>query len=315
MADLNDVYFELDLPKDRPLEVIGFGENTVDSVCRIPYYPEHDSKVRMERMVRFCGGQIATACSFWARMGLRTRYVGRVGDDDLGRFVAEELGRESMELALDVAPGAGSHHSLILVDRATGGRTILYDRDPRLRYGRNEPDRVKLTEGLLLHMDANDLEASIRAAGCAAEEGMAVSVDIDRVEDGTGRLLELADFLIVSRNFLATFGGTGEWRHDLANLSRACPGFVAVTRGEAGAAALWEGAVYEFPGFAVEAVDSTGAGDMFHAAFVYAVLQGWSVGRCLRFSNAAGALACTRLGARAAIPSLEEILELEGSRN
>lgn len=311
MQDLDDVYFELELPKQRPFQVIGFGENAVDWVCRIPRYPEHDTKVRMERMLRFCGGQIATACSFWARLGLRTRYVGRVGDDDLGRFVRQELSGEPMDLALEVVPGAFSHHSLILVDHATGGRTILYDRDPALQYGDADLDRVILTEGRLLHVDADDIEASIRAASWASGSGMAVSVDIDRAENGVERLIEKAGFLIASRGFVSSFGGTGEWRRDLAKLDDACPGFVAMTRGEKGAAACWEGQLYEFPAFRVRTVDSTGAGDMFHAAFVFAVLEGWSVARCMRFANAAGALACTRLGARPAIPTLEETLALE----
>ncbi|MEJ2146113.1 MAG: carbohydrate kinase family protein [Acidobacteriota bacterium] len=310
--DLNDVHFELDLPEGRRFQVVGFGENAVDWVCRVPSYPEHDAKIRMERMLRFCGGQIATACSFWARLGVPTRYVGRVGDDDLGRFVQEELAGEAMDLKLEVVPGAFSHHSLILVDHATGGRTILYDRDPALRYGHADLDRIVLTEGSLLHVDANDVEASIRAATWAVEAGMAVSVDIDRVEPGTERLLEKARFFIANRSFVASFGGTGDWRRDLAKVDEACPGFVAMTRGEGGAAACWEGRSYEFPSFSVPVVDSTGAGDMFHAAFIFAVLRGWSVGRCMRFANAAGALACTRLGARPSIPTLEEILALEG---
>ncbi|MFZ0427729.1 MAG: carbohydrate kinase family protein [Acidobacteriota bacterium] len=311
MHPLNDVYFDLRLPQDRPFQVTGFGENAVDWVCRVPRYPELDSKLPMEPMLRFCGGQIATACSFWARLGLRTRYIGRVGDDEPGRFVIEELSREAMDLALEVVPGASSHHSLILVDHASGGRTILYDRDPALRYGPGQLNRAKFGESCLLHLDANDLTASVQAAAWANEAGTAVSVDIDRVEPGTERLLERARLLIASRGFVSEFGGTGDWRRDLQRVGSCCPGFVAVTRGAAGAAALWEGQVYDFPGFPVRVIDSTGAGDMFHAAFVYAVLRGWSVARCLNFANAAGALACTRLGARQAIPALEEILAVE----
>ena len=86
MHPLNDVYFDLQLTQDRPFQVTGFGENAVDWVCRVPRYPELDSKLPMEPMLRFCGGQIATACSFWARLGLRTRYIGRVGDDEPGRL-------------------------------------------------------------------------------------------------------------------------------------------------------------------------------------------------------------------------------------
>ena len=309
--DWDDLHFDFNLPHDRPFDVVGFGENAVDSVCRVRRLPEPDTKVRMERMLRFCGGQVATACSFWARLGLRTRYVGRVGEDELGRFVADELGRERMDLKLEIVPGAASHHSLILVDRATGGRTILYDRDPALQYREGELDRELLVQGRLLHLDAGDLEASIQAARWVSEAGGIVSVDIDRVEPGTEQLLARADVLIANRSFVTDFGKTGDWRSDLAVVADACPGFVAVTRGAAGAAACWRGRLAEFSPYSVGTVDSTGAGDMFHAAFVYAVVAGWPIGRCMRFANAAGALACTRLGARPAIPTLDEILALE----
>ncbi len=311
MGSLEDVYFPVEFPENRPFQVVGFGENAVDWVCRVPHYPAHDSKVKMERLLRMGGGQIATACSFCSRFGLKTRYVGRVGDDDLGRFMREDLGREDMDLVLETVPGSFNHHSLIIVDQPTGGRTIIFDRDPRLRYGDNELDEEPIVQGQILHLDGNDVSASAKTAIWAQQAGQKVCLDIDRVQPGVETLLRHTDFLIASRSFVAAFGGSGDWRADLRCCAEVCPGFVAVTRGENGAAALWEGRIYEFPAFRIEVVDSTGAGDMFHGAFIYSVLQGWSVERTMRFSNAAGALACTRYGARAAIPTLEEILKLE----
>lgn len=313
MDSLDDVYFDLRLPGDRPFEVVGFGENAVDLVCRVPHYPEHDTKVRMDRLLQMGGGQIATVCSLCARFGLRTRYVGRVGDDDLGRFMRRELAKDPMDLVLETVPGAFNHHSLIIVDRPTGGRTIIWDRDPRLRYKEGELERDQLVEGQVLHIDGNDLRASVQAARWAREAGMRVCLDIDRVQPGVEALLEVTDFLIASRTFVSAFGRQEDWRVNLRRVARSCPGFVAVTRGDRGAAALWDGEIHEFPAFSVEVVDSTGAGDMFHGGFLYGVLRGWSVGRCMRFSNAAGALACTQYGARSSIPKLESVLEMEAA--
>lgn len=312
-TSLDDVFFGVDFPSDRQFQVVGFGENAVDWVCRVPHFPEYDSKVRMERMLWMGGGQVATACSFCARFGLRTRYVGRVGDDELGRFARRDLGSEPMDLVMETVAGAFSHHSLIIVDRPTGGRTIIWDRDPNLRYGPGELRRDKLVEGQILHMDVSDLPASIQVGQWAHEAGMKICLDIDRVQPGVEELIRLTDFLIASRSFVSAFGGTHDWRHNLSLVAEACPGFVAVTRGAMGVAAWRDGKIHEYPAFRVPCVDSTGAGDMFHGAFIYSVLQGWSIGRCLRFSNAAGALACTKLGARCAIPTLEEILELEAA--
>ncbi|GAB4115759.1 MAG: sugar kinase [Acidobacteriota bacterium] len=310
---LDDVRLPLELPADRRFQIIGFGENAVDWICRVPQFPAPDSKVRMERMLQMGGGQIATACSMCARYGLRTRYVGRIGDDELGRFLERDLGSEPMDIQLDVVPGAFSHHSLIIVDRPTGSRTIIFDRDARLRYSPGELRRELLVEGQILHADGNDLEASVQAARWAREAGMKVCIDIDRVQPGVEDLVAVTDLLIASRSFVEGFGGRKDWRKNLLHLSQVCPGLVGMTRGELGAALVWDGTIVEFPAFCVEVVDSTGAGDMFHGGFLYALLQGWSLGRCVRFANAAGALACTRLGARAGIPALEEVLQLERS--
>lgn len=313
--DLDQVKLDLKLPADRPFQVIGFGENALDWVCRVPHYPAHDSKVRMDRMLRMGGGQIATACSLCARYQLRTRYVGRIGDDDLGQFLQADLGSESMDVQLEVVPGAFSHHSLIIVDRLTGCRTIIFDRDARLRYGAGELRRELVTAGQILHVDGNDLEASIQAARWAREAGMKVCVDIDRVQPGVEELVHITDFLIASHSFVEAMGGCSNWRDNLRMLAKACGGLVGVTRGELGSAVLWDGKVVEFPAYRIEVVDSTGAGDMFHGGFLYALLQGYPLGRCMRIANAAGALACTRYGARAGIPSLEDVLAMERSGN
>lgn len=314
MRQLDQTPLQPDLPWGRSFQVIGFGENAVDFVCRVPHYPEHDSKIRMERMLRLGGGQVATACSFCARYGLRTRYVGCVGDDDLGEFARKDLSRESMDIVLDIVDGSTSHLSLIIVDRMTGSRTIVWDRDPKLRYQEKDMHRESLIDGQILHLDANDLQASILAARWAKEAGMKVCLDIDRVEQGVEELLALVDYLIPNTAFALRFAETSDWRYGLEAVAQHCPGLVIVTRGALGAAVWWDGEIFEFPAYTIKTVDSTGAGDVFHGAFCYGLIRGWTLGHCLEFCNAAGALACTKLGARAGIPKLEEVLPLVATR-
>lgn len=314
MRRLDQTVLQLTLPTGRSFQVIGFGENAVDFVCRVPHYPENDSKVRMERMLRLGGGQIATACSFCARNGLKTRYIGCVGDDDLGEFARRDLSRESMDVVLDIVKGSTSHLSLIIVDRLTGSRTIIWERDPKLKYEKAGLDREALTDGQVLHLDGNDLGASIHAARWAKEAGMKVCLDIDRVEPGVEELLALVDYLIPNTAFVLRFADTSDWHYGLEAVARHCPGIVVVTRGALGAAVWWEGEIFEFPAYTIKTVDSTGAGDVFHGAFLYGLFQGWTLGHCLEFCNAAGALACTKLGARAGIPELLEVYPLVTTR-
>jgi sugar/nucleoside kinase (ribokinase family) len=311
MTDLENNTFGIQWPAGRPFQVIGLGLNAVDWIHVLPYYPAHGGKVQIENIYKRGGGQVATASALCARYGLKVRYVGRVGDDEIGEFSLSDLRSEPMDVScVDQVAGASSQFSTILVDRPTGERTILWDRDSRLLYQEGELKRDQLVEGQLLHLDGHDQAASIQAARWAKEADMKVSLDIDKVQPGVEELLGLIDFLIPSVNFVRKFSGTQDWRKGLWVLREHTAGFVGVTRGSRGAAALWEGNLVEIPGIPVKCVDTTGAGDVFHGAFVYALLENHSVGRCLRFANTAAALSCTRYGARGGIPSLEEVFSM-----
>ncbi|RPI20248.1 MAG: hypothetical protein EHM61_27465 [Acidobacteria bacterium] len=307
---LDKVHFDIQWPTDRSFEMIGFGLNAVDWVCTVPQYPCHNSKIQMDSVMRqMGGGQVATAAAQCARYGLRVRYIGRVGDDDIGRFSLSDLQKEPMDLMVEVVPDAFSQFSIIIVDRPTGERTIIWDRDPKLHYKEGELNREAITAGKLLHIDGHDQPASIQAARWAREAGMKVSIDIDKVQPGVEELLSMIDFAIPSANFVCQFAGTSDWRQGLRELARVVPGFLACTLGSGGVGVLWDDEIVDVPGISVRAVDTTGAGDVFHGAFAYSLFQNWSIERCLRFANVAGALACTRLGARAGIPSLEEVID------
>ena len=139
---------------------------------------------------------------------------------------------------------------------------------------------------------------------------MAVCLDIDRPGSGVEELLAWTDYVLPTERFVRALSGHSELREGLESLASLCPGFLAATCGHRGLLAVWEGEIVEVPSFPVKVLESTGAGDVFHGAFVYSLFQDWSVWRSLRFANAAGALACTRIGARGGIPPLEEVLAL-----
>jgi len=311
MSDLEDVSFGVQWPENRPFQLVGLGLNAVDWICVLPHYPEHNSKVQIDAIYKRGGGQVATASALCARYGLKVRYVGRVGDDEIGRFSLQDLQKESMDLSfLQTVSGAGSQFAVILVDRPTGERTILWNRDPALHYEKEELKRDWVVQGQLLHLDGHDQAASIQAARWAKEVGMKVSLDIDKVQPGVEELLALTDFLIPGTSFLHELSTEKDWKRALRALSQVTSGFVAVTRGKEGVGVLWEDEICEFSGMAVDNVDTTGAGDVFHGAFLYGLFQDWSVGHCLRFANSAGALSCTQYGARGGIPPLEKVTSM-----
>ena len=310
MHPLEEARFDIELPSYRPFEVVGMGLNAVDWIVQVPNFPRRNSKVQIEGFRRLAGGQVATAMALCGRYGLKARYIGRVGDDEIGQFSLSALKREPMDINLvEVVAGASSQYAIILVD-PEGQRTILWDRDPALSYRTDEIQPQWISAGQILHLDGHDEGASIQCAEWASQAGMKICLDVDKVQSRTGELLALTDFALPSETFARQFTGALDWREALPGVAEASRGFTAITRDYHGCAALWNGEIYEVPSFEVEAVDSTGAGDVFHGAFIYAVLKEWNVWDCLRFANAAGALSCTRPGARGGIPTVEEVQTL-----
>ena len=311
MDKLDKIFLKIQWPQKRKFQLVGMGLNAVDWICSLPHYPHHNSKVEIEGLHKVGGGQVATASALCARYGMKVRYIGRVGDDEIGGFSLNSLGQESMDIScVQVVPGATSQFAIILVDRPSGERTILWDRDSKLIYQEGELKREWIVEGQLLHLDGHDQKAAIQAAKWAKEAGMRVSLDIDKVQPGVEELLGLTDFLMPTESFVQSFSDEKDWKKGLKIVAKLGSLLVGVTRGKHGAAVLWEGEIFEVPGIQVIALDTTGAGDIFHGALLYGILQGQNLGHCLRLANVAAALSCTRIGARGGIPQLEKVLEI-----
>ena len=134
MHVLEDVHFNLPKGEESQFDVVGMGLNAVDWIVQLPYFPQRNSKVQIKEFKRIAGGQVATAMVLCGRYGLRTRYIGRVGDDEIGEFSLLSLKSEPIDISMvEVIPGAKSQYAVILVD-PDGQRTVLWDRDPKLTY-------------------------------------------------------------------------------------------------------------------------------------------------------------------------------------
>ena len=196
---------------------------------------------------------------------------------------------------------------MIVVDRETGERTVLWHRDSRLSVRVGEVRRDESEQGRVLHIDAQDLELSTWAAGVAQEAGIPVVLDADTPAPGIDALLRRVDFPIVSREFAEKHFGTRSPMDFLRGLTALGARFPVVTLGDRGAVAGGREGVIESPAFQVAARDTTGAGDVFHAAFIWGLLEGMSGARILRVANAAAAMNCRALGAQGGLPSREEL--------
>ncbi len=296
---------------DVTADVVGVGLNATDTLIRLPHFPAFDSKVEFISADVLPGGQVASAMAACAEWGFRARYVGKIGDDRAAEFQRAELARAGVEAHWLAVPDCPSQAAYILVDEKSGERTILWRRDPRLELRPEELQRVWIDSAGALLVDGHDTAAAAQAARWARESGNPVFADVDNLYPGVEDLLKNVDYLMASRDFPGKL--TGE--HDLAKSLPAIQQrygnrLVGVTLGRVGALA-WDGRRFlPCPGYAVDAVDTTGAGDIFHGAFVYAMLENWPLERVLDFSCAAAALNCTALGARGGIKPVAEIERL-----
>jgi sugar/nucleoside kinase (ribokinase family) len=168
-----------------------------------------------------------------------------------------------------------------------------------------------------LHIDGCDVEAALQAARWAREAGALVVADLDTVYKKVETLFPYIDYLMASANFLPAVTGRDDPFRVLEYMAEEygvpAPG---MTLGRDGALVYWQGRFHYSPGFVVETVDTTGAGDVFHGAFIYGLVAGWEMNRILDFANAMAALNCTKLGARGGIATVEqaERLMATGSR-
>jgi sulfofructose kinase len=293
-------------------DILGIGENAIDTVMQLPQFPALGAKVEMLGAQILLGGQVATAliaCQGW---GLRTHYVGAVGDDSAGELHRRELRRAGVHSDLVEVPRTLSQMSFILIDTSSGERTIVWRRDPRLTVSPTFLKRDWVTSARLLHVDGHDPATTSVAASWARASGIPVVADLDHLSPGLLRLLPFVDFPVTSKEFPAD--ATGE-----KNLLKALPRLqknygsraVCATIGVDGALA-WDGSRFWYaPSYKVRVVDTTGAGDLFHAAFSYGILHRWDLQRILDFACAAAGLNCEALGARGGISNLSKVKELQ----
>jgi sulfofructose kinase len=295
----------------RSADVLAVGLNATDTLIRVPRFPAFDSKTKILSSSLLPGGQAATAAVACQRWGLYSRYVGKIGDDSAGRLQREELAREGVEAHLVEVANCASQAAFIIVDQLTGERTILWQRDDRLDLQVEELPIDWIRGARLLHVDGHPCAPAAAAARWARDAGAMVTADLDNVYPGVEVLLECVDFMIGSRDFPERLLRIANLLESLPVISQRFGCRVSgATLGRDGVLA-WDGMQFYYcPAFNVDSVDTTGAGDVFHAGFAYALLRGSSLHETLEFGCAAAALNCTALGARGGIRPIGEIEQL-----
>jgi len=299
------------------IDVVGVGLNATDTLIPLAEFPTRGSKAEFESASILPGGEIASAmvaCQTW---GLRTRYIGKFGDDYAAHIHRAAFERAGVETHLFAAPGCPSYQSFIIVD-ASGERTVLRRHDDRLALQPAELEREWITTARALLVDGHDTAAALQAAKWARAAKIPIVADLDKLYPCIDTLLPEIDYLLASNDIPGLISNESDLPKALEMVhKRFANKLTAATLGHDGVLAFDGSQLFYCPAFNVHVADTTGAGDIFHAGFLYALLQNWPTQRGLEFACAAAALNCTAVGARGHIAPVVEIERLmaTGSRH
>jgi sulfofructose kinase len=289
---------------DRP--VVGLGQASIDFIGRIPYFPQSDTKCEFTDLTIQGGGPAATAMVTLRRLGLPAVFIGAVGDGEFGRRIVQELQDEGVDVThVHVRPGGRSQMAFIAVESG-GSRTIFWQRAVNAGLEPSDVDPDMIRRAHVLHVDGLMIEASLAAAEIARQADVPVVFDAGTLRDGYLDLVKQTDFLICSETFFRQFHPGRDDKEGLQQLHAMGPKHAVVTLGANGSLGYDGRNYYRQKAFEVDAMDTTGAGDVYHGAYIYALVQGNSLEECMRFASAVAALKCTKMGGRAGIPTIDE---------
>ena len=293
-------------------DVVGVGLNATDTLLILSKFPAYAGKVPFDEEILSPGGQVASAMVACANLGLRVKYIGTVGDDHRGQVQMESLRGIGINLDdVEVRTNCPNQTAYILIDRTTGERTVLWSRPDCLKLDPESITPEKIACARLLHIDGHDTPAVARAASIARQNGIPVTMDVDTLYHGLDDVLGNVDYLVTSSEFPVQWTNKRDPFQALQQIRKEYKMRVAaMTLGAHGALALAEEGFVYSPAFVVNCLDTTGAGDVFHGAFCYAVLKGMSLRDTLEFSNAMAALNCTAVGARGGVATADQAFAL-----
>ena len=298
------------------LEVLVIGRSCLDMIAVLDRFPEENQKAPLEFRLTEGGGQGGTAACCITRLGGRVVYVGKLGDDDEGRYCLQRLRDFGVDTGqVETVAGGRTPVACVFVTRLTGRRTIIYEpsRLPPVVLSPSLQNLVRNAPVVLLDPEVTYLGSQL---GQLKSERTRIVYDAERWRNGLPDIMALADYFIPCEDFLASPQldiDRLSFEEKLMALKSRVKGQVIVTRGEEGACYFSGNEIHHVrvPASVVAAaVDTIGAGDNFHAAFALAISRRMDLHRAVRFSVAVASLSCRDYGGRNGVPRWEEAAAL-----
>ncbi len=291
-------------------DIVGIGSALLDTLMQTPAFPREDTKIQGTATKLQGGGPCATALVAAAKLGVSAAYMGTLGDDLYGQSIRQSMENYGVDMSrVRTVAGAISYHSFVLLNLAGATRTCVWSKGTLPQPEESDVDLQALAQAKFLHLDGHQLETAKYAAAKAQELGVTVSLDAGGLYPGIETLLPLVGVLIPSEEFATGFTGCSCPEQAARELWEAfSPQTLVITQGKAGGFVYTPEEIRRYPAFSVEAVDTNGAGDTFHGAFLVGRVRGMTEMQSARFASGASALKCTRFGSQEGIPSYQETL-------
>lgn len=300
------------------VDLLGIGIAPVDFLVSMVGYPDRGRKIDgiSGSTVIAGGGPVPTALCTFSKMGGSASLITSFGDDTWGQYAREELDRFGIrhDLCL-VRKSCSSALASAWIDASTGDRTIVLDMSPRLYITPRDIRTKRLPRAKLIHVDGRHIEADVKLARWGKTIGARIMLDVGSVRNRVDDLFPYLDFLVCADQYALHYCKTRSIEKAAMTFKRIGIPEVVVTSGTAGSIGFdGDGNRATQRAFRVSAVDATGAGDVFHGAYLYGIHRGWDLPKRLKFASAAAALKCRFPGARRGIPSLTQTTRFMNGR-
>ncbi len=294
---------------EKKFDVTGMGCISIDLLGSVDHWPEKGIKKPMDSFSIQGGGLVATALVTVARLGGRARFSGFLGTSRLATSARENLQRSHVDTSLILhLDRAEPIIAMVITEAEEGERTIFFTKDKcHYPFPEDYSDLEWMQNTRVFLFDSVSEKAGAAMAQKAREFGVVTVIDAERINKVSDEALHEADHIIVPEAFAREYTGETTPEKLLLGLRSRKEQSVVITSGSKGCTALWENKMIRQPAFPVEAVDTTGAGDIFHGAYAFCVSRGSNPFSACRYASAAAALSTLGTGGQAAIPSDEEV--------
>ena len=298
----------------KAFDVVGLGVSTLDLFMVVDEFPGSELVQRAHSSLLQGGGPVATAMVALSKLGCRTAMIDKLGNDWRGKRILEEFEIEGVSTNyLTLVPGHTSSIASVLVRKGDGARTIVFSPGDVEELFPSELPEIAISSSRILHLNGRHLPACLAGAQLAKENGVLVSFDggAHRFNNGLRELIHLTDICIVAREFAYAFSGEEHIDNSATKLLHSGPRIVVMTGGTDGSWAFDQsGRRVHQSAFTTDCtVDTTGAGDAYHGAFLCGIINNYTLKQCARFASAAAAINTGKLGGRSALPSMNDTLK------